>query len=73
MKRIKYTVSLAMKVPVNYEIDVYAPSEEKALEYALSRYRSHNDNDGSMTEPLWWNAELDIGNNNEGISVWESD
>lgn len=52
-------MSLAVKIPANFELDVNAKSERHALEVALEKWNAR-DNAMDITEPEWEEAELDI-------------
>lgn len=55
MKKIKtYFVSIAGRVPVNFETTIEAENEKEALAIALE-----NDN-FELSEPLWGEEEMDI-------------
>lgn len=65
MKKMKrYRVSLALKVPSNFEVEVDAVGEKAAVEKALEKYHSGDFDENNMTDADWSNAELDI--NEEG-------
>ncbi len=59
----KYLVSLALKVPCNFEVNVNANSEKRALKSALTKWQNKI-NCKNVTEPEWEELELDIENSN---------
>ena len=61
----KYFVSLALKVPVNFEVEVNAKSEKEALELALEKWDGEYTDD-DIGEPLWDELELDIDTGKSG-------
>ncbi|PIP23137.1 MAG: hypothetical protein COZ91_03020 [Candidatus Nealsonbacteria bacterium CG_4_8_14_3_um_filter_39_7] len=72
----KYKVSLALKVYSNFEIEVNAETERKALDMALGKYSNGEWGDDNITEPDWANQELDInvdrmGKAESGIDIEE--
>jgi len=56
----KYKVSLALKVPSNFEIEINANTKKEALEKALKKYDSKEFNENNITNADWENMELDI-------------
>ena len=59
----KYRVSLACKVPVNYEwIEVEANNEVEAQKLAITQFEDHFDSQMIAEEPVWEELTLDIGN-----------
>ena len=56
----KYKVSLALKIPSNFEIEVDAETKKEALEKALEKYYSGEFNEEGITDIDWHNVELDI-------------
>lgn len=56
----KYRVSLALKVPSNFETEVIAASEKAAVKKALEKYHDDELDEDSITDPDWANSELDI-------------
>jgi len=56
----KYKVSLALKVYSNFEIEVSANTEKKALKIALEKYSDGEYDENNIMEPDWANSELDI-------------
>jgi hypothetical protein len=54
----KYFVSLALKVPCNFEVKIIAKSEKEALEKALEKWDEKDDLE-NVTEPMWDELELD--------------
>ncbi|HOX61072.1 MAG TPA: hypothetical protein PLV72_03645 [Candidatus Magasanikbacteria bacterium] len=69
----KFLVSLALKIPANFEVEVVAVSRESAFEKALAKWESRK-NSKNITEPEWESAELDIENTNnidkDGNGIW---
>ena len=60
----KYRVSLAAKIPSNFEVEVCANTEKEALKKALEKY-DNGEFDGDNIIDLCWNdAELDINKKN---------
>lgn len=55
----KYFVSLALKLPCNFEVKVDAASEKEALNKALYNW-THEYDEKYITDPDWVNLELDI-------------
>ena len=55
----KYFVSLALKVPANFNVEVNACSEEDALKIALENWEDR-ENSMDITEPDWEESKLDI-------------
>lgn len=58
----KYKVSLAVKIPSNFEVEVLASSEKNAFNKAQEMFEGYDEN--YITEPFWEDAELDIGDGN---------
>lgn len=56
----KYKISLALKIPANFEMEISAKTEKEALKIALRKYYSNSYNENNITEPDWANHELDI-------------
>ena len=54
----EYFVSIALKVPCNFEIKVKAGSEKQAFEIALEEWRNKRDIE-NITEPMWDELRLD--------------
>lgn len=54
----KFKVSIAGKVPFNYEVEVEAKNEKEALDEAVNSFGSEMSLE--MGEPDWYNAEIDI-------------
>ena len=67
MKKKKYKVSLAMRVPANFEIETEAISEAEAIKIAINKYGSGDYHGDNITDPDWTSATLDLGENNIGI------
>ncbi|OGZ35607.1 MAG: hypothetical protein A3A94_02195 [Candidatus Portnoybacteria bacterium RIFCSPLOWO2_01_FULL_43_11] len=59
----KYKVSLALKIPANFEIEINTSTKKKALEKALEKYHNGKFNEKDITDPDWGNIELDINEN----------
>ena len=55
----KYLVSLALKVPCNFEARVEANSEKEAFDMAVEEWDNKDDLE-KVTEPLWEELELDV-------------
>jgi hypothetical protein len=55
----KFSVSLALNVPCNFEVEVSADSKEQALKKALAKWND-DDNSENISEPIWEDASLDI-------------
>lgn len=56
----KYRVSLAVKVPSNFEVEVCANTEKEALKKALEKYENGEFNGDDIIGLCWSDAELDI-------------
>lgn len=56
----KYKVSLALKVPSNFEIEIDAFTETSALNKALEKYHQSEFDEVNLTDVDWANLELDI-------------
>lgn len=56
----KYKVSLALKIPSNFEIEVNGNTKKEALEKALEKYYNEEFNEDKITDIDWNNMELDI-------------
>jgi len=56
----KYKVSLALKIPGNFEIEVNATSKRGALRKALEKYHNSEFDEDNLTNVDWGNLELDI-------------
>lgn len=56
----KYKVSLALKVPTNFEVEVRAKTKKEALEKALEKYYNGEFNEDKITDIDWGDVELDI-------------
>lgn len=59
----KYKVSLALKIPTNFEIEIKANTKKEALKKALEKYYDEEFNEDKITEIDWSNMELDINEN----------
>lgn len=74
----KYKVSLALKVPSNFEVEVYATTPKGAFKKALERYHNGEFNEDSLSSVDWDNLELDINeksnlnNISDGINIEET-
>jgi len=71
MKKRRYKVSLAMRVPANFEIETDAVSEAEAIKIAINKYQSGNYGEADITDPDWISAMLDLRENNIGVYVEE--
>jgi hypothetical protein len=60
----KYKVSLALKVPTNFEVEVNATTKKEVLRKALGKYHKSEFDEYNLTNFDWDNLELDI--NEEG-------
>jgi len=56
----KYKVSLAVKVPSNFEVEICANTEKEALKKALEKYENGEFDGDNITDLCWNDAELDI-------------
>ena len=56
----KYKVSLAVKIPSNFEVKVCADTEKEALKKALEKYENREFNGDDITDLCWNDAELNI-------------
>lgn len=56
----KYRVSLALKIPSNFETEVRANTEVEALQKALAEYDKGEFDEHNVMDPDWANLELDI-------------
>ena len=65
----KYKVSLALKIPGNFEMEVRAVTREEALIKALKKYDNGDFDENNLTDADWSNLELDI---NEKSNVDDS-
>lgn len=59
----KYLVSLALKIPTNFEIEVEAKTEKEAFKKALNEYHDRGSCDDHIQDPDWMNIDLDIDTN----------
>ncbi|MBI5306718.1 hypothetical protein HZB04_04020 [Candidatus Wolfebacteria bacterium] len=55
----KYRVSLALKIPTNFEIEVNAKTEKDAFKKALGKFYKSTCYD-YIQDPDWSNIDLDI-------------
>lgn len=69
-KMKKYRVSLAMKIPSNFEVEIDAANEKAAIKKALEKYHDGDFDEDNITDADWSDAELDI---NEESSVDDID
>ncbi|OHB58661.1 MAG: hypothetical protein A2173_00520 [Planctomycetes bacterium RBG_13_44_8b] len=69
MKKKRYKVSLAMKVPANFEIETDAASETEAIKIAINKYHNGDYTGDNITDPDWIIAKLNIRGNNIGVYV----
>lgn len=58
----KYKVSLAVKIPANFEVEVSASSEQDAFDKAQDMFDGYDEK--HISEPFWQETELDIDNEN---------
>lgn len=70
----KYRVSLAVKIPSNFEVEVLASSERDAFNKAQKMFNGYDEK--YITEPFWEEVELDIDSKNinklgNGIDIEE--
>jgi len=56
----KYKVSLALKIPSNFEVEVNAITKKEALNKALKKYYDKEFDEDKITNIDWSNLELDI-------------
>jgi len=56
----KYKVSLALKIPSNFEVEVSARTKKEALNKALKKYYNEEFDEDKITDIDWSNLELDI-------------
>lgn len=56
----KYKVSLALKVPANFECVVQARSEKHAEKIAMQKYDNAEYSNRNFTEPDWLYQSLDL-------------
>ena len=59
----KYKVSLALKIPSNFEIEIKAKTERKAIEEAIEKFIYRKSNEDNIVDPLWEFIDLDIKQN----------
>ena len=59
----KYRVSLALKIPSNFEVEVKANTKRRALERALEKYQDGKFDEDAVNNIDWSNMELDIDEN----------
>jgi ribosomal protein L20A (L18A) len=57
-KQKKYFVSLCLKIPANFEVEVKASSEKEAFEKTYDMFDSNNG--GCISDLIWEEMELDI-------------
>lgn len=58
----KYFVSLAVKIPANFEVEVSASSEQDAFIKAQDMFEGYDEK--YISEPSWQETDLDIDNEN---------
>jgi hypothetical protein len=71
-KQKKYFVSLCVKIPANFEVEVKAKNEKEAFEKAYNMFDRHDEE--KITDPDWANIELDIEGDDEnapGVHIEE--
>jgi len=56
----KYKVSLALKIPSNFEIEIDANSEKEALEKSIEEFSYRDSDEANIMDADWENIELDI-------------
>ena len=56
----KYFVSIAMKVPVNFETTISANSEKEAFEKAMGIYDSGKYDNNNISDPDWTDCNINI-------------
>ncbi|OGZ32390.1 MAG: hypothetical protein A3H02_00530 [Candidatus Niyogibacteria bacterium RIFCSPLOWO2_12_FULL_41_13] len=56
----KYKVSLALKVPGNFDVEISAKTKKEALNKALEKYYNEEFDEDKITDIDWSNSELDI-------------
>ena len=61
----KYKVSLALKIPSNFEIEINATTKTKAVRKALEKYHNNEFDENNLTDVDWANLELDINENSD--------
>lgn len=59
----KYRVSLALKIPSNFEVEINAKTKREALEKALGKYQDGEFDGDDVNNIDWSNMELDIDEN----------
>ena len=73
-KQNKYFVSLCLKIPANFEVEVLAENEKDAFEKTLGMFEC-GDQNATISEPFWEESELDIGGrggiNSPGVHIEE--
>ena len=65
----KYRVSLALKVPSNFEVEVNADTEKEAFGKAQDIYNDGKFDENVFTEPDWNNVELDINKKSKASDI----
>lgn len=60
----KYKISLALKIPSNFEIEINANSKKDALKKSINEFMYRESNETNITDPDWENIDLDIKENN---------
>ena len=62
-KQKKYKVSLCVKIPANFEVEVLAKNEKEAFKKAYYEFDGYDED--YITEPMWSETELDIEGDDE--------
>jgi hypothetical protein len=68
----KFHVSIALKVPANFDIEVSARNKKEALQAAIDKYSKGKFDPDDVSEPFWEDAEIDIrryGNELSGFYI----
>jgi len=67
-----YRVSIACKVPINYEVEVNANNENEAVKLAYDKYCDPSDNDWDFSDPIISEESLDIDDDFEldSNTIW---
>jgi hypothetical protein len=56
----KYRVSLAVKIPGNFEVEICANSQKTGFKKALEKFENGEFDGDNITDLCWNDAELDI-------------
>lgn len=56
----KYRVSLAVKIPSNFEVEVCTNTKKEAFKKALEKFENGEFDGDNITDSCWNDAELDI-------------